>query len=66
MSQTIEADKGQSIYHAAQQAARQAAISGREVVLRFNDIDLHVSPESSPSDISVIYSLKAEIRRLSR
>jgi hypothetical protein len=62
----IEAAKGVSIYHAAEQAVAAAVERGTEVHLVFNDITVHVDPRSFPDDIAYIYNLKSALRRASQ
>ncbi len=63
----FEADKGDSIYVAAQKAvelARTSRATGGEVELVFNDLRISVHPGSHPRDIVTIYDLKHQIRQL--
>ncbi len=61
MSNEIEADKGDSIYHAARKAIEHAKRINNHVYLKFNDFRLTVSPESYLDDICIIYSLKCDL-----
>jgi hypothetical protein len=61
---TYEAEKGDSIYTAAQNAVFLAMEHDKVVYLLFNDIEISVTKSSSPVDICTIYSLKMEIKRL--
>ncbi len=58
----IEANKGMSIYQAAQMAVDHAAKTGAEVELLFNEVTICVSPFSFADDIATIYDLKHKIR----
>ncbi len=59
----IDPEKGLSIYSAAQQAIQTAELEEECVTLRFNDIEIAVSPQSYVHDICTIYSLHCGIRR---
>lgn len=61
-----EAEKGDSIYIAAQKAIILAQKHNSGIVLVFNEINISVSQFSYDIDISEIYNLKCEIRRLKR
>lgn len=60
-----EAEKGDSIYIAAQKAIKLAKYN-YDVRLIFNDIEILVSEFSHDIDICTIYNLKHKIQRLKR
>lgn len=59
-----EPNSGTSITNAVKEAQLQAQERGREIVMRFNGILIHVQPTSHEYDIEQIYWLKHKIRRL--
>ena len=63
---TYEAEKGDSIYIAAQKAIKLAYENNCSVVLTFNEINLAISQFSYDIDISEIYNLKTQIRFLQK
>lgn len=57
------AEKGESFFSAVRKVQGSLA-PGRYCDLEFNEIRVRVSKDSNIDDLSVIYDLKAKIRRL--
>lgn len=63
----FEAEPGNSIYHTTLKAVLYCNENNRkDVQFYFNDILLTVSNDSNPTDICEIYSLKHQLRQISR